>query len=227
MYTMGVLLDAVGKKENFGKITIITNALPDGTRTHTVLIPGTQTWANPELLLDDPNSVFDGQGAVLSHFGIRTELAERVQQAMQEHGIAAEDPVMLMGHSQGGYTAANLANDPSFRSLFNVEAVVAVGSYGPAVLPADIDYLEVIDPADPMGRVGSAHHGQVLQVDNSLGWIGSDANPFDHHDMSRYAHSLDQAVRDGRLDSFQTSHSGFFPPAGSDVTASRYELDEL
>jgi pimeloyl-ACP methyl ester carboxylesterase len=64
--------------------------------------------------------------------------------AMVRADIPPSAPVMLVGHSLGGMTAAALAADPAFRRRFNVTQVVTAGApIGRFEVPAGVQVLAV------------------------------------------------------------------------------------
>ncbi|KAB7791406.1 PGAP1-like alpha/beta domain-containing protein [Bifidobacterium leontopitheci] len=94
----------------------------DGTSGWLVLIPGTDGkfdspfgWAqNLELMSADPEH------------RRQADSFRMVEEAMRQAGIGADEPVALVGHSQGGIVAASLAADLGDR--YSIEHVVTAGS---------------------------------------------------------------------------------------------------
>ncbi|MGR2752327.1 hypothetical protein [Agromyces arachidis] len=88
--------------------------------------------------------------------------AERaVRAAMASAGVAAGDPVLVVGHSAGGIVAANLAADP------DLEVVGAVSLGGPVaqVPTADTPVLSVVHSEDlvpALGGRGVASDGRLV-----------------------------------------------------------------
>ena len=113
-----------------------------------VVVPGTQEWspragANPFDLTTDVRAVTGD--ATLAAAGVAAALdlaaAGRVGRS------TAADPVVLVGHSQGGILAAALASDAGFTARHRVTHVVTSGSpVGLFPVPAD-------DPG-ALGRAG-------------------------------------------------------------------------
>jgi hypothetical protein len=115
---------------------------PDGTSAWVVEIPGTQTFApnggvNPFDLTADLQMMAEGSADVMI----------AVAAAMEQAGIPAGDPVMLVGHSLGGIAAMALASNSSFESRYNVRSVVTAGS--------------------PIARFEPAGIASVLSLENS------------------------------------------------------------
>jgi hypothetical protein len=88
-----------------------------------VYVPGTQSWglghgSNPM----DVTSNVDGMA------GLPSAAQEGVVQALRAAGVHREEPVLLVGYSQGGLTSLNLVADPVFTAEFSPVAVVTAGS---------------------------------------------------------------------------------------------------
>ncbi|NEG54314.1 alpha/beta fold hydrolase [Bifidobacterium platyrrhinorum] len=94
----------------------------DGTNAWLVTIPGTDGrgdspfgWEqNVELMSDDPER------------RRRADSARMVVEAMERAGIGPDEPVAMVGHSQGGIVAAAIAADESER--FDIRHIVTAGS---------------------------------------------------------------------------------------------------
>lgn len=106
-----------------GEIGIQTLVGPDGVTRYVVQLPGTESWA----LTPGPTARDLGTD-LHTMAGGTTVYLRGVEQAMAQAGIAPDAPVILVGHSQGGMTAAALAADPSFRSGYHHLAVVTAGA---------------------------------------------------------------------------------------------------
>ncbi len=127
------------------KIDVRKITQPDGSASWIVDIPGTKAW----------NAPFSGTNPALSDLGTNIHLMggdhttreKALSQALQMAGVSSSDPVMLVGHSQGGMLAAQAAADsrsPAFN--YNVTNVVTAGS--------------------PIGRVDIPDNIQVLSLEN-------------------------------------------------------------
>ncbi|WP_062137671.1 PGAP1-like alpha/beta domain-containing protein [Demequina aestuarii] len=103
-----------------GMVAVETIAHPDGSRSHVVRIPGTQDFSVTAA------SPFDNRTNAVAVTGGDTDTARFVRDAMRAAGVLPHEPVMLVGHSQGGIVAATLAADTS--DEFWVTHVVAAGS---------------------------------------------------------------------------------------------------
>ncbi|MCL2595042.1 MAG: hypothetical protein FWD83_05935 [Promicromonosporaceae bacterium] len=93
----------------------------DGTVAWVVLIPGTQS-----VLVSD--HVFDGLSDVNLIAGESSAIMMAVDAALADLGVQPDEPVVLVGHSLGGITAAALASSAEFTTKYQVGGVVTAGS---------------------------------------------------------------------------------------------------
>lgn len=119
--------ERLGKIDLHSGLTYATIAVQryeraDGTNAWLVTVPGTDGiddspfgWAqNVELMSN------------VRHRRRNADSARMVVEAMERAGIGRDDPVAIVGHSQGGIVAAAIASDESER--FNIQHVVTAGS---------------------------------------------------------------------------------------------------
>ena len=94
----------------------------DGRDRWLVYIPGTSSH------LDSPIGWFQNIQLMSDKASVRERAASLrlVDQAMREAGVRPDDPVSLVGHSQGGIVAATMASDLSNR--YHFDHIVTVGS---------------------------------------------------------------------------------------------------
>ena len=108
----------------YGTIAIQRYERSDGTNSWLVTIPGTDGqpdspfgWAqNVELMSADQER------------RRKADSARMVAEAMRQAGIGKDEPVALIGHSQGGIVAATLASD--WAEEYTIEHVVTAGIAG-------------------------------------------------------------------------------------------------
>ncbi|RBY94817.1 alpha/beta hydrolase [Blastococcus sp. TBT05-19] len=126
------LLDALdqrardsGPDEDQVSVRVVTQ--PDGTKAYIVDIPGTQDWSPPGL---SPNSATNDLGTNVRVLGgDATTRQEAIAEALRRAGAGSTDPVMLVGHSQGGMVAAQAAHDSGTADFpYDVRSVVTMGS---------------------------------------------------------------------------------------------------
>lgn len=181
-----------------------------------VTIPGTSEWN-----LRSGSNPMDTVGNLASASGTLSTASQAVTMAMRQAGIPDGAPVMLVGHSQGGMTAANLAADPGFRGQFNVTNVMTYGSpIDSTRIPGSVDTLALQHPFDVVPRLdlGNAKPG----APGLVGWPGSSgatvvtlpsppgAGPGDvlgNHDYNAYAASVAANESSGALAAYRNAPS--------------------
>jgi hypothetical protein len=180
------LLDALGTTAASdvpdGVFSVQELGLADGGTAYVVQLPGTDDFVG-----DD---VVRGSGSNLQlTAGEQTAYGEAVAEAMAAVGAGPDDPVMLVGHSQGGMQAAALAADPGFG--YHVTHVVTAGSpVATADVPDVVTVLslentgDVVPLLDGEPNPAQAHHVTV-QSDVHSGSLG--AGPGQNHAVSTYA----------------------------------------
>ncbi|MCF6735519.1 hypothetical protein [Blastococcus sp. KM273129] len=125
-------------------VRVLTRA--DGTTAYVVDIPGTGDWALPG---GEVNPASNDLGTNLRVLGGEVTTRQRaIAEALRRSGAGPADPVLLVGHSQGGMVAAQAAHDagtPDFP--YDVRGVLAAGA--------------------PIGRVEVPARVQVLALENA------------------------------------------------------------
>ncbi|UEJ82520.1 hypothetical protein Bra3105_17085 [Brachybacterium halotolerans subsp. kimchii] len=118
--------------DDHANITVQTIHGPDGEDHYVVYVPGSKgpmaATANP--LHEGTNNPmgWDQNGPAL--MGRNTDSADAVRAAMAAYGVPKGADVTMVGHSQGGIAASNLAADPHFNGGdgYHVSTVVTAGS---------------------------------------------------------------------------------------------------
>ncbi|MCU6480829.1 hypothetical protein [Arthrobacter sp. A2-55] len=140
-----------------GDIRIVKIKQDDGSSAYIVNIPGTENWG-----INGNSNARDLTGNLMLVAGQSTTACQDVALAMHKAGIPPGAPVMMVGHSQGGVIAGQLASDPAFTSQFNVTNILTAGS------PIDNDAI-----APGIQVLGAQHHGDIVpKLD--LGGMGAD-----------------------------------------------------
>ncbi|NNG38662.1 hypothetical protein HJ588_05145 [Flexivirga sp. ID2601S] len=171
----------------------------DGRGAWVVLIPGTATFA-----LGTPRGPSDLAANLESESGVPSRLYPAIERAllaaMDESGVApGTEPVMLVGHSQGGIIAARMAADRAFRQTYDVQEVVTAGApVSRIALPDDVHLLALEDVRDPIPRLDSRDEPDVLnrvrvQCDPRGAQETREASAA--HDANRYARSTRELGR--------------------------------
>jgi hypothetical protein len=116
-------LSTPDRPDDQGTLEIQTLRAADGSVRRVVYLPGTDDLATTPWSQD--TDVRDLPTDLRLIAGEPTTYAAGIQQAMRGAGIRPGDPVLLVGHSQGGMEAAALV---ARGSPFHVTAVVTAGS---------------------------------------------------------------------------------------------------
>lgn len=111
------------RPDDQGTLEIQTLQADDGSRRHIVYLPGTDDLTTTPFTHE--SDVRDLATNLRLVAGDPTTYAAGIEQAMHDGGIGPDDPVLLVGHSQGGMEAAALL---ARGSPFHVTEVVTAGS---------------------------------------------------------------------------------------------------
>ncbi|MGY1724982.1 alpha/beta fold hydrolase [Blastococcus sp. SYSU DS0533] len=118
----------------------------DGTTAYVVDIPGTGDWDLPGGSVNPASNDLGTNLRVLG--GDVTTRQRAIAEALRRSGAGPADPVLLVGHSQGGMVAAQAAHDAGTADFpYDVRCVLAAGA--------------------PIGRVEVPPHVQVLALENA------------------------------------------------------------
>jgi hypothetical protein len=148
-------LVAAGEGLDGGRVRVVEVVRGDGGSAWVVVVPGTQEWsphpgANPFDVTTDVRAVTGG--ATLAAAGVAAAL--EVVRSRAGARSSPADPVLLVGHSQGGILAAALASDPGFTRRHRVTHVVTSGSpVGLFPVPSTTRVLSVERGDDPVPRL--------------------------------------------------------------------------
>lgn len=150
-----VKLDADGNPVTTAEDTVIrvTKVVDaDGTLRWRVALPSTQEWLSR---FGDTGAVndLDSNLALMLTPSLRSQYERAVLAAMQQAGVGANDPVMLVGFSQGGIMAGTLA---AYNSDDNGDAVVVAGAPIDGMpIPSDTKVVSVQHEWDPVPMLDS------------------------------------------------------------------------
>lgn len=113
-----------GNREGYIRVTTIEAARPGDSPKVIVSIPGTQLWSPLA-----GGVAADLTGNLVTAGGGRSTMAEAVKNAIADtNNVPPDAEILLVGHSQGGMAAADLAADPEFLKDHKVTDVVTFGS---------------------------------------------------------------------------------------------------
>jgi hypothetical protein len=209
-------LVAAGEGLDGGRVRVVEVARGDGGSAWVVVVPGTQEWAprpgeNPFDLTTDVRALTGG--GTVAAAGVAIALAAARSRAGPRSTPA--DPVLLVGHSQGGILAAALASDPGFRQRNAVTHLVTTGApVGLFPVPRGTRVLSVERRDDPVPRL------DLSPNPDSTSWVtvrapagGLPLDPRQHRlggyvDVLRVAEGAPRGTVAG-LDAWQASAGGF------------------
>lgn len=151
-------------------------------------------------------------GTNLRALANRPSVFERgVLQALRQAGVRPGEPIMLVGHSQGGMIAARLAGQLRHEAGFTVTHLVTAGSpIGLAPVPASVTVLSLQNAGDLVPELDGADNprrGNWITVRTSRG----DSSVLGRHSVQAYlagAGDLDSST-DGSLAQWRRSAAGF------------------
>ncbi|MFT4264657.1 MAG: hypothetical protein QM572_14820, partial [Nocardioides sp.] len=177
-----------------GVIEVQTLTDPSGGRRHIVYAPGTDSFAPWS------RAVRGLPGNLGIRFGEATTYERGILRAMAASGIRSGEPVLMVGHSQGGMAAVEVAR---LRTPYAITDVVTAGSpIGDRDLPAGTRLLALENDGDLVPRLDGARHTDgpgrtTVTFDDGL------TDPLASHGVEHYVHgaeaagaSPDPAIRD-------------------------------
>jgi hypothetical protein len=201
-------------------VRMITHA--DGSKAYIVDIPGTKMWDLPG---QDPGAHLNTLGTNIHLTGADLTAREQaIADALHQAGASSTDPVMLIGHSQGGIIAAQAAHDAANGGFvagghsYNITHVVTAGSpIGRIDIPPGVQVLALENQHDIVPHLDGATNPDrpnqtTVTFDSQQGDFGG------NHDTATYAGNAQQ-ILDGStnpsIQGFRKSASTFLPVAGS------------
>lgn len=198
-----------------GEIGIQTVVARDGVSRVIVQLPGTESWS-----LTPGPGVRDAATNVLTMAGATTTYMRGVQQALEAADVAPGTEVMLVGHSQGGMTAAALAANSEFRDRFTVTHVVTAGApIAPTEVPPDVQVLALENEYDLIPRLDGRPNSDAANIttvtlSQQTGDIGG------NHALTSYAELADRELpfSDPSVDRWLASAEGFLAAGGTATT---------
>ena len=183
-----------------------------------VYIPGTQN-----LSLKTTSNPFDMRSNLLLLAGGRSAASRATELAMRRVGVGAQDEVMLVGHSQGGLIALDLARRSASGLVpFRVEHVVTFGT--PAGLNTANTLLNVVSFENRADLVPKLEFRENQAERNWLTLEGTVLdNPIDAHRMESYEQILVEKLASGENKGKLEELGGF---ASGEARVSYFELGQ-
>lgn len=207
-----------------GTIEIQTVTTADGQVVHIVNLPGTDDLGTLPWTADD--DVRDMGTNLDLVAGESDDYQQGILEAMGAAGIGADEPVLIVGHSQGGMEAVALA---AGETGFTVTDVVTAGSptaqVGP--LPAGVNVLSIEQQGDLVPLLdGEPNPPSVEQTT-----VVVDADPEQgittHHDHDVYVAggaAVDSSTHPSVVDSVDSLHEHGFLGSGGQVTSQLFQI---
>lgn len=208
-------LVAAGEGLDGGRVRVLETTRGDGGSAWVVIVPGTQEWS--PRAGDNP---FDLTTDIRALTGEATMAAAAVSAALagaraRSGRAAADDPVLLVGHSQGGILAAALASDPAFRGSNRVTHVVTSGApVGLFPVPSTTRVLSIEHADDPVPRLDLTPNPAGQSWTTVVAPAGTLPVDVDRHRLGTYVETVRVAEGAPRgtvagLDAWQASAGAF------------------
>jgi hypothetical protein len=186
-----------------GEIGVVRLRAPDGTVRWVVQLPGTEAWP-----LQSGALARDTSTNLHTMAGASTVYMRGVADALREAGAAGGGDVLLVGHSQGGMTAAALAADDAFRAEFDVTHVVTAGSpIARADVPSDVQVLAVENRYDLVPRLDGRSNDDRGHI-TTVVFDRQDDDVGRNHGLLGYADAV------SRVDQADPSYAAWLSSAG-------------
>lgn len=187
---------------------VIVTRLASGR--YVVAIQGTEDWGG------ESTHVFDHGNNLRLMANLPSSATDAVRQAMDKAGIPRDADVTLVGHSQGGMAAVQLANDQRFLDRYHVTHVATFGSPvdGMSVRPG----VHVLSVTNGVDAVPNLDLGLRSRDGFESARLSDSADPFNAH--LHYQHRLDeQAAGDPAITGFVESMGGVDPTGATQIDA--------
>ena len=120
----------------------------DGSSSWVVHIPGTQSFGSGRNSFDMESNLGLMPGGPHDEDKVSVDSVAATVLAMERAGIPPGEPVLLVGHSQGGMIAASIAALAGRSGRYDVAGVVTVGSPTANYRLPDVDVLEIAHDSD-------------------------------------------------------------------------------
>ncbi|MDO4613645.1 MAG: hypothetical protein Q4B10_06240 [Actinomycetaceae bacterium] len=101
-------------------IRILKHTTHDKT-SWTVVVPGTKKWTI------GTSETFDLEANLRENGALPSSQEVAVAEAMRQAGIAADEPVEFVGHSQGGAVVSHLVSDPLLAQRYSIASALTIG----------------------------------------------------------------------------------------------------
>ncbi|MGY2065812.1 PGAP1-like alpha/beta domain-containing protein [Blastococcus sp. SYSU DS0619] len=207
-------------------VRVVTHA--DGSTAYVVDIPGTADWNAPFGPVNPETHDLGTNVRVLG--GEATTRQRAIAEALRRAGAGPADPVMLVGHSQGGMVAAQAAADAGTADFdFDVRSVVTAGSpIARAEVPPSVQVLALENVHDVVPQLDSRANDDSPNV-TTVTFAGQHGSIGDNHGIGsayRPAARAVDAADEPSLAAFRAAAAPFLVRPGEQATvvAHVYEL---
>ncbi|MCF6746544.1 alpha/beta fold hydrolase [Blastococcus sp. KM273128] len=198
-------------------VRVLTRA--DGTTAYVVDIPGTGDWSLPD---GSVNPASNDLGTNLRVLGGEVTTRQRaVAEALRRSGAGPSDPVLLVGHSQGGMVAAQAAHDAGTADFpYDVRGVLTAGApIGRVEVPSRVQVLALENAHDVVAHLDGRDNDDDPNVTTVTFARSTGAVATAHGLASSYlpgARAVDR-VEDPSLAAFRASAAPFLAGPGEEV----------
>lgn len=207
-----------------GTIEIQTVTTADGQVVHIVNLPGTDDLTTLPTTADD--DVRDmGTNLDLIAGGV-DDYQQGILEAMAEAGIGADEPVLVVGHSQGGMEAVAIA---AGGSGFNVTDVVTAGSPTAQVggYPTGVNVLSIEQHGDVVPLLDGEPNPPSVEQTTVLVDADPEQGIEEHHGYDVYVAggaAVDASTHPSVVTSVDSLHEHGFLGAGGQVTSQVFQI---
>ena len=217
--------DARAAGDAQGEIDVrrLTRTGPDGqvSTSWIVDLPGTKSW---DVDPSHRTHLNDLATNLTTMAGVPSARVDGLTEALRQAGVGRDEPVMLVGHSQGGLVAMRAAETYAHDGSFRVTHVVTAGSPTARMpVPASVSVLALENRYDLVPRLD----GEPAPPEANRVTVVFDAQSHDigrNHSLSTTyltgARLVDRDRGDPSLTAWRDGASAFFAQPGSQVTAS-------
>jgi len=192
-----------------GEIDVRKVVEPDGRAGYIVDIPGTKSW--DPLPTGDITSLVTNLRAVT---GQQTSYERGVLDAMKAAGVRPSDPVMMIGHSEGGMVAVNAAIHCAKDGRFTITNVVTAGApigLTSANVPRSVQVLAIENAGDVVPHLDGVNNEPSPNI-STVTVHHQHGEVLDNHDLRRSyvpgAQDID-ASTDPSIEAFRRSADPF------------------
>ena len=149
-----------------------------------VALPGTRDW-DPRPA-QEAQSTHDLATNLRGVAGDLTSYEAGVFDALQRSGVAPGEPILLVGHSQGGLVAAGAAGRLAERGYAVTHVVTAGSPAGRVAVPPSVQVLSLENRHDPVPHLDAADNADRAHW-TTVVFDGSDADIGSAHGLPTYA----------------------------------------